>query len=285
LQQRHSEYEHYRQVNWQNQLVMEKDDDTSALKASLLQLAKDTVMKAGVLTMNRPDTLEVTCKSSSIDFVTQMDKASEQLIMREILSARPEDGFVGEEGGDIPSGSGITWVVDPIDGTTNYVYNLPGWNISIAAKDSVGQVLVGVVFCPTINRLWTAVKGQGAHMNDKPISCKKNVDQLSDALLGTGFTYDIAKRVEQGAFLASLIPRVRDIRRCGAAAVDLCYVACGALDGYYECGLNEWDYAAGGLIAAEAGAIVTGRNKGPVGKEMIIAAGPKLHAILVGEIA
>lgn len=257
-------------------------EPTTELKTELLQLAKDTALKAGKLLTNRPGTLEITSKSSSVDFVTQMDRASEELIFSEILYARPNDGFVGEEGGDRVSVSGITWVVDPIDGTTNYLMDLPGWNISIAAKDSTGG-LIGVVYSPTIDRMFTAARGMGAYLNGRPISCNKNVE-LKNALLGTGFSYELDKRREQVTLLSSLIARVRDIRRCGAAAVDLCYVAMGALDGYYEYGLNEWDYAAGGLIAREAGAIVSGRHGGPECKEMTIAAGPGLHDVLVGEI-
>ena len=211
-----------------------------------------------------------------------MDKASEELIVNRILASRPDDGIIGEEGSSKESKSGITWVIDPLDGTVNYVYNLPGWNICIAAKDEDG-VQVGVVVAPSINGFWYARKGGGAFYNGKEIKCNEPV-QLSGALLATGFAYDLEKRLEQVDLAAKLIPKVRDVRRLGAAGVDLSYVAMGVLDGFYEYGLNEWDYSAGGLIATEAGAIMTGRNGGPVGKEMTIVAGPTLHALLTKEV-
>jgi len=248
----------------------------------LLVLAEKIAKSAGELLSNRPDTFNINQKSSARDFATQMDLASEKLIVESILAARPDDGIIGEEGANRISGSGITWVIDPIDGTVNYFYNLPGWNISIAAKDEEG-VLIGVVYAPTINSLWRASRGGGAFLNDRPISVSRS-DSLADSLIATGFSYDLAERSAQGRLLAELIPLVRDIRRNGAAAVDLCQVASGALDGYFESGLKEWDLAAGGLIAREAGALVTGRLGAPAGEAMVLAAGPALHALLMLEI-
>ena len=248
----------------------------------LLVLAEKIAKSAGELLSNRPDTFNINQKSSARDFATQMDLASEKLIVESILAARPDDGIIGEEGANRISGSGITWVIDPIDGTVNYFYNLPGWNISIAAKDKEG-VLIGVVYAPTINSLWRASRGGGAFLNDRPISVSRS-DSLADSLIATGFSYDLAERSAQGRLLAELIPLVRDIRRNGAAAVDLCHVASGALDGYFELGLKEWDLAAGGLIAREAGALVTGRLGAPAGEAMVLAAGPALHALLMLEI-
>jgi len=248
----------------------------------LLVLAEKIAKSAGELLSNRPDTFNINQKSSARDFATQMDLASEKLIVESILAARPDDGIIGEEGANRISGSGITWVIDPIDGTVNYFYNLPGWNISIAAKDEEG-VLIGVVYAPTINSLWRASRGGGAFLNDRPISVSRS-DSLADSLIATGFSYDLAERSAQGRVLAELIPLVRDIRRNGAAAVDLCQVASGALDGYFESGLKEWDLAAGGLIAREAGALVTGRLGAPAGEAMVLAAGPALHALLMLEI-
>jgi myo-inositol-1(or 4)-monophosphatase len=223
--------------------------DLVSLPQELLNLAKETALKAGNLLCSRPVHLHVQSKSSAVDLVTQMDKASESLIMNEILKVRPTDGFIGEEGschvgGATAAESGITWVVDPIDGTTNYFYNLPGWSISIAAKNSIG-VLIGVVYAPSLNRMWEAVSGGGAFMNGQPIACRDPVD-LKDAVLGTGFSYNLSMREQQARQISSFLPRIRDMRRCGSAAVDLCHVAMGALDGYYEYGLCEWDYAAGG---------------------------------------
>jgi myo-inositol-1(or 4)-monophosphatase len=220
----------------------------------LLALAKKIGNEASEILSSRPEVFEVSTKSSAFDVVTQMDSMSEAHIVSEILKVRPADGIIGEEGSARLSGSGITWVIDPLDGTVNYLYGLPGWNVSIAAKDNQG-VVVGVVIAPTINSTWFASRGGGAFLNDAAISCNQGVN-LNRALLGTGFAYDLDSRPPQIADLANLLPQIRDIRRNGAAAVDLCYVAMGALDGYFETGLQEWDLAAGGLIAAEAGAKV-----------------------------
>ena len=264
-----------------------KQQPQSELISELLALAQNIAKSAGELLMKRPESFDINQKSSARDFATQMDHESEQLIVSAILSARPGDGIIGEEGANRASTSGITWVIDPIDGTVNYFYNLPGWNISIAAKDSsAGEnegALVGVVYAPTLNSLWHATKGGGAFLNGKSIHCSA-AHNLEDSLIATGFSYDLAERISQGLKIASLIPRVRDIRRNGAAAVDLCHVASGAVDAYFETGLKEWDLAAGGLIAREAGALVTGRSSLPAGEVMVIAAGPALHELLTLEI-
>jgi len=254
----------------------------SLLGQELLVLAEGIAQKAGELLSNRPDGFDINLKSSARDFATHMDHASEELIVNALLQARPDDGIIGEEGAERESKSGITWVIDPIDGTVNYFYGLPGWNISIAAKDSDG-VLIGVVYAPSINSLWHAVRDGGAFLNGRKIHCS-DTPQLMDALISTGFSYDSEQRSEQAAKIAELIPKVRDVRRLGAAAVDLCHVASGMVDGYFEASLKEWDLAAGGLIAREAGALVTGRNGGPAGVEMVIAAGPALHSALIREI-
>ena len=242
------------------------------LIAELLELAKRVGREAGELLQKRPTTFEVSTKTSAIDVVTQMDSQSETHIVSEILKARPNDGIIGEEGSERTSKSGITWVIDPLDGTVNYLYGLPGWNVSIAAKDSDG-VVVGVVVAPTINSTWYASRGGGAFLNEQPIKCN-DVVELNRALIATGFAYDLDARPAQLAQLSELLNRIRDIRRNGAAAVDLCHVAMGALDGYFEKGLQEWDLAAGGLIASEAGAKVT------TVAGTTIAAAPSLHATL-----
>jgi myo-inositol-1(or 4)-monophosphatase len=242
------------------------------LTAELLELAKRVGREAGELLQKRPTTFEVSTKSTAIDVVTQMDSQSEAHIVSEILKARPDDGIIGEEGSERTSKSGITWVIDPLDGTVNYLYGLPGWNVSIAAKDSDG-VVVGVVVAPTINSTWHASRGGGAFLNEQPITCNDGVE-LNRALIATGFAYDLDARPAQLAQLSELLNRIRDIRRNGAAAVDLCHVAMGALDGYFEKGLQEWDLAAGGLIASEAGAKVT------TVAGTTIAAAPSLHATL-----
>jgi myo-inositol-1(or 4)-monophosphatase len=232
--------------------------------------------------MQRPDSFTFTEKSSAVDFATQMDQQAESLIVKSLLAARPDDGIIAEEGAAQPSKSGITWVIDPLDGTVNYLYGLPGWNISIAAKNQEG-VIAGVVFAPTINSLWKATKGGGAYLNNKAIKCNDPVN-LNLALIATGFSYDLELRKEQGARIQKLIPQIRDLRRNGAAAVDLCYVAMGAVDAYFESSLKEWDFAAGGLIATEAGALISGRTGGAPDGDMVVCAGPSLHAQLLAQI-
>ena len=247
--------------------------------SELLAMAEGLARAAGDLLATRPDVFDLSEKSSAVDFATQMDIAAEKLIVDSIIASRPDDAIIGEEGSDRPGTSGITWVIDPLDGTVNYFYGIPGWNVSVAAKDSSG-VLVGAVYSPTTDSFWSAAKGIGATFNGKKIACSNPVE-LEMALLATGFAYDRGARTYQAELVASLLPRIRDFRRNGAAAVDLCYVAMGALDGYFEMGLKEWDLAAGGLIAREAGAIVSGD---PIAGEIVIAAGPALHPILEREI-
>ncbi|MCX6429036.1 MAG: inositol monophosphatase family protein [Actinobacteria bacterium] len=244
----------------------------------LLALAMEVAKEAGVLLMERPTTFDVSSKSTAIDIATQMDHASEKLIVESLLKSRPEDGIIGEEGASRPSTSGITWVIDPVDGTVNYLYGVPGWSTSIAAKDSDGTV-VGVVHAPSISRTWSAARGAGAQMNGRAIGCNEPV-ALNRALIGTGFEYDVAERYEQGRIVAALLPQIRDLRRIGSAAVDICHVASGGFDGYFEIGLKEWDAAAGALIATEAGALVTRSPEG-----LTICAGPTLHPELARALA
>ena len=208
-----------------------------------------------------------------------MDQQAEELIVKQLLAARGDDGIIAEEGSAKASSSGVTWVIDPLDGTVNYLYGLPGWNVSISAKDKDG-VLVGVVYAQSINGFWSATRGGGATYNGNKIKCNDPIT-LDKALLATGFAYDLNLRVSQGEAMAKLLPKIRDLRRNGAAAVDLCYVAMGAIDGYFEASLKEWDHAAGGLVATEAGAIISGRGGGAPNSELVICAGPALHAALL----
>ena len=244
--------------------------------AELLELARKVGLDAGALLMERPPAFEIESKSTAIDIATQMDKKAEKFIMESLLAARPDDGIIGEEGSSVESKSGITWVIDPLDGTVNYFYGLPGWNVSIAAKDKVGSV-VGVVTAPTINSTWWATRGGGAFYNGHQIHCNDPI-ALDRSLIATGFQYDVAHRISQLEDFSKLVPIVRDLRRNGAAAVDLCHVAMGALDGYYEAGLKEWDWAAGGLVATEAGARFVQYGQEPL--RTTLAAGPTLHGHL-----
>jgi myo-inositol-1(or 4)-monophosphatase len=247
----------------------------------LLSLAQKVGEEAGALLMDRPQAFEIESKSTAIDIATQMDKKAETFIVQSLLAARPDDGIIGEEGASLESKSGITWVIDPLDGTVNYFYGLPGWNVSIAAKDKDG-VIVGVVTAPTINSTWWATRGGGAFYNGHAIKCTDPIE-LDRALIATGFQYDVAHRVSQLEDFSKLVPIVRDIRRNGAAAVDLCHVAMGALDAYYEAGLKEWDWSAGGLVATEAGATFKQYGQSPMAISM--AAGPHLHAQLEALLA
>ncbi len=244
----------------------------------LLELAKKVGAEAAALLMDRPPAFEIEEKSTAIDIATQMDKKAETFIVQSLLAARPDDGILGEEGAEVASKSGITWVIDPLDGTVNYFYGLPGWNVSIAAKDKDGSV-VGVVTAPTINSTWWASRGGGAFFNGTKIKTNEPV-AFDRAFIGTGFQYDVAHRGRQIENVGRMLPLIRDIRRNGAAAVDICSVAMGALDAYFEDGLKEWDWAAASLVATEAGA-----NFGLYGQApymTTLAAGPTLYAELEG---
>lgn len=193
----------------------------------------------------------VDTKSSSTDMVSELDRASEALILDRLLSARPNDGLLGEEGADVTGTSGLRWVVDPLDGTTNYLYGYPLWNVSIGAELD-GVPVVGVVAVPSQHELYAAAAGLGATCNGNRLQVT-TPPPIATSLVGTGFGYDPAMRAAQARTLARIIPRVRDIRRGGAAAADLCMLSQGRLDAYYEWGLNPWDRCAGAVVAGEAG--------------------------------
>lgn len=259
------------------------------LVAELLDIAERAARTAVELVGDhRPATLELDTKSSDTDMVTQMDRAAEAAIRAVISESRPGDVVMGEEMGD---GAGpqvddaareqVVWWVDPIDGTTNYVYDHPGWNVSIAAAIG-GTVVAAVVADPTHGRTYTATLGGGARCSDRPGPLVvEQPPTLDQALVATGFDYVAERRHRQGLVVAELLPRVRDIRRMGAAALDLCSVAAGRVDAYYEAGLSTWDFAAGALIATEAGARVGGLDGGPARPGSVMAAHPVLFDQLV----
>ncbi|CAB4715679.1 unannotated protein [freshwater metagenome] len=249
-------------------------------RKEILDLALTIARQAGELLLNRPASWDLTIKSTAIDIATQMDHASEKLIVEAILAARPDDGIIGEEGANRASTSGLTWVIDPVDGTVNYFYGLPGWAVSIAVKDASGT-LVGVVHSPTTNSTWTASRGDGAFLNGVRIECNNPIE-LNRALLSSGFAYDVNARFEQLKIINELLPKIRDLRRIGSAAADICHVATGLVDGYFETGLYEWDLAAAELIAREAGAIVQTRPWH--GLMLTVAAGAYLFDQLSGAI-
>jgi len=218
-------------------------------------------------------------KTSHTDHVTDVDRASETLIVEGIRKARPDDGIVGEEGADHAGTSGVRWVIDPLDGTTNYLYDHPAYAVSIGVEVD-GAAQVGVVAAPASGEVFSAERGGGAFRNGEPIAVSGH-DDLATALIATGFGYVAARRAAQGAVVARVLPRVRDIRRGGSAALDLCWVACGRLDGYYEAGLQAWDMAAGLLIAAEAGAVTAGLTGGPPVPGSAVAATPDVAPALL----
>lgn len=250
------------------------------LQDELLGLALEAARRAGELLRDgRPADLGVAAtKTSPIDVVTEMDIASEKLITGFLAEHRPDDGFLGEEGASVAGSSGVRWVIDPVDGTVNYLYGLPSWAVSIAAEKD-GEAVAGVVAAPMRGETYHAVLGGGAFRNGEPVRCRP-APPLSQALIGTGFAYLSERRVAQAEVLRTLLPQVRDIRRGGSAAIDLCDVACGRLDGYYERGLNPWDMAAGALIAREAGALTGGRPGEPASNDLVVAASPDVFATL-----
>ncbi|WP_322819713.1 inositol monophosphatase family protein [Tepidiforma sp.] len=222
------------------------------LAEELLLLAVRTAREAGELIgQYATEGFAVGTKSTATDMVTEADRAAERLIAERLLGARPEDGILGEEGASEPGSSGVRWVVDPLDGTTNFVYGIPAYAVAIAAEVD-GEVVAGVVHDVAHGLTYAAALGGGATCNGRPIRVREGAT-LATALVATGFAYDAARRARQAELLRLVLPRVRDIRRMGSAALDLVHVACGRLDGYFEYRLNPWDIAAGGLIVREAG--------------------------------
>lgn len=247
---------------------------------ALLALAEDTARAAADLLRSRlTDTLQVSHKSTDTDLVTDVDRACEHLIVSLITAQRPGDGIVGEEGTALRGSTGVDWVIDPLDGTTNFVYGHPGFSVSIGATID-GEPAIGVVADPVHGELFSARRGSGAHRNGVPIRCS-NRDRLDHALAATGFSYQPGVRRRQAEVLAGIIPSLRDIRRMGGAAIDLCSVACGRVDVFFEQGLQPWDFAAGALIAAESGARVTNLDGGAPSGDFCIAAPPALHDGLI----
>lgn len=240
--------------------------------SKLAELAREIAEEAArLLVEGRPGDLGVqSTKSSPTDVVTEMDTAAERLIRDRVLAARPDDGLIGEEGGGRPGTSGVTWVVDPIDGTVNYLYDLPSWSVSIGVEVD-GVTVAGAVAAPRLGEVYTAWLGGGAWCNGRPVAARPGTD-LAGALVATGFGYRSARRERQGEIVGALLPRVRDVRRAGSAALDLCAVACGRVDGYFERGTQVWDRSAGGLIVTEAGALVGGLRGAAAGEAMILAA-------------
>lgn len=256
----------------------------AASPAELLHTARALAVEAGelVLAGRRSGTVVSETKSTNTDMVTDFDRAAESLIVGKLRTRRPDDSIIGEEGTDTEGTSGIRWLIDPIDGTTNFLYDLPGYAVSIAAADEQGA-LVGAVYIPALRELFSAQRGCGATLNDLPISCS-GVSDPSTALVATGFSYHPERRAAQARRVARMIHAVRDIRRLGAASVDLCFVAAGRLDAYFEEGLGPWDLAAGELIAREAGCRTGDFNGGPARPGEVVVANPALFGAMLGLI-
>lgn len=248
-----------------------------------VQLAEEIAREAGDMLLAKRPTMsaQVETKSSPTDVVTALDKASEELIRARILAARPGDRILGEEGGETGE-SDVRWIVDPVDGTVNFLYGLPEWAVSIAVEVN-GRVVAGVVNVVPRGEVFTAALGEGAWLGGERLRCNTGVP-LARALVATGFGYSAARRAVQGEVLAAVVPRVRDIRRGGSCAIDICSVAAGRVDAYYERGVNHWDYAAAGLIATEAGAAIGGLHGREPNSELLLCAAPglfeELHDLL-----
>jgi myo-inositol-1(or 4)-monophosphatase len=252
----------------------------------LLALARAIAIEAGELAGRRrvEGVAVAATKSTVVDIVTEADREVEALIRDRILDARPDDGILGEEGGSTAGTSGITWVVDPIDGTVNYLYGIPHYAVSIAVvegdPDPTGWTdVAGCVHNPATGETFTAAVGEGAFCGTRAIQVSAPVD-LGQALIATGFAYASATRAMQGELIARLLPRVRDIRRQGTASLDLCFVADGRVDAYFERTLSPWDHAAGAVIAREAGARVTGWGGSAPSRDLLIAAHPQMAELI-----
>ena len=265
------------------------------MSLELRDLATSIAREAGELAARRRrEGVEVAAtKSTVVDVVTEADREVERLIRGRLADARPGDAILGEEGGGQPGTSGLTWVVDPIDGTTNYLYGIPHYAVSIAVVDGEPDPLTwtgiaGVVFNPAGDELFSAAVGDGATLStgssrEVPIRVAGRVD-LGEALVATGFAYASEMRGVQGEIVTRLLPSVRDIRRQGTASLDLSFVAAGRLNAYFERTLSPWDHAAGAIIAREAGAVVKGLGDAAPSRDFILAAEPVLAARLEAEL-
>ncbi len=250
------------------------------LGAELLKLASALAAEAGTAVVDAREkaVATATTKSSPTDPVTEGDRLAEAIVVAGITKHRPDDGIVGEEGTEKSGTTGVVWYIDPIDGTTNYVYGIPAYAVSIGAAVD-GVMTAAVVLNPIANEVFAARLGAGATLNGAPITVSSPA-ALSSSLVATGFGYKADRRKHQAATLAEVLPHIRDMRRIGSAALDLCNVACGRVDAYYELGLNSWDFAAGWLVATEAGAVVDNLRDEPPTEHFLLAATPAIHAPL-----
>ena len=221
----------------------------------------------------------VDTKRSTCDLVTEIDRAAEREIVTAIRAVRPDDEIVGEEGADFPGSSGIRWILDPLDGTTNFVHRYPAHSVAIGVEIN-GQRVLGVVHDTFSNRVYVGVVGEGATCDGRPIEVRKE-RHLNRALVGTGFLPDAAVRRVQADLLRQVLPRVRDVRRSGCPSLDICGVASGILDAFYECGLGPWDIAAAAAIAEAAGAKILLLDSKVLPNPLLVAANPELSSAMV----
>jgi myo-inositol-1(or 4)-monophosphatase len=245
----------------------------------LMAVAERCAREAGALLLDhaRRAPVAVESKSTLTDMVSAADRASEALLVSRLTALRPDDGLIGEEGAHRDGVSGLCWVVDPLDGTTNYLYRLPQWAVSVAVEDASGPV-AGCVFDPGRGEAFTAARGAGAWLDGAPIRVS-GTETLRNALIGTGFGYAADLRRAQATHAVQVIGEVRDLRRAGSAALDLAWVACGRLDGFYETGIMHWDWAAGRLLVTEAGGSFA-LPDGPHGRPQVVASNAALAASL-----
>lgn len=255
-----------------------------AQAADLLALATEISSEATAVVAKyaAEHTYAIETKSTPTDLVTEADRETEALIVRRILGARPNDGLLGEEGANREGSSGIRWVIDPIDGTTNFVYGVPAYSVSIGIERD-GQMIAGVVSDVALQQVYSASLGGGAFLDGRRIQVSKRTD-LSTSLMGIGFAYDPERRDLQARFYDRVMTHIRDVRRMGSAALDLCRVASGQLDGYFEFQLNPWDIAAGGLIVREAGGITRGFHGFTFEEGYVLATPPALSEPMLAVI-
>ncbi len=286
-------------------MALTKEQVPAGELAALEALAVELAAEAGRLVHDeRPAVIDVhRTKSTDLDVVTEMDERAEALLRRRLAERRPDDAVLGEEGSGVSEGSsGLTWVLDPIDGTVNYLYGLPAYAVSVAVvvgdptRAGAWSPVAGAVSHPSTGEVFHARLGGGAHVRRSGPSGAGGpgeperlevgrADDLGQVLMATGFSYDRARREGQARVAADLLPRVRDLRRMGAAALDLCHVAAGRVDVYYEWGIHPWDYAAGVLLVTEAGGVVSGLDHdSPPSRAMVVAGGPAAHGLVRGEL-
>lgn len=248
--------------------------------SNLQKLALEAAAKAAEIHRNRLyQSHIVNTKSSRTDLVSEVDLEAERTIIEMIEGARPDDAIVAEEGSSRTGTSGIRWIIDPLDGTTNYLYRYPGFTVSIGIEVN-GRKTIGVVHDSYHQRIYTAVIGQLAFCNNKSVSVNESVE-LADALIATGFMYNALYRSKQAHSIAQILPHIRDIRRSGSASLDLCLLASGCIDGYFEYGVHPWDITAGGVIAATAGAKVASIPTHTEASTLLVASHPSIFDSLL----